>query len=104
MQWLTNYKSKSEESATNLKAVELYDGNILLLWEKQSINGYDRKYISTFMMKINKNGKKINDPIDIGSHVRLNRRDELLVMDNKVYLVSGNKMEKKLELIVFDME
>lgn len=102
VQWLTNYKTKSVESAINLKAIKLKNENILLLWEKHSINGYNSQYSSTFMMKIDKNGKKLNDPIDIGSHVRLNRRDELLRIGNKVFLVSGNKKEKKLELIVFD--
>jgi len=100
--WLTNYKTKSIESAVNLKAIKLKDENILLLWEKHAINGYNSQYFSTFMMKIDKNGKKLSEQIDIGSHVRLNRRDELLRIDNEIYLVSGNKKEKKLELIVFD--
>lgn len=104
VQWLTNYKTKSAKSAANLKAIKLKYDDILLLWEKESVNGYKYQYFSTFMMKIDKNGKKLNDPIDIGSHIRLNRRDELLRIGNKVYLVSGNKAEKKLELIVFEID
>ena len=73
------------------------------LWEKESVNGYNNQYITSYMMKIDKNGKKLCKPIDIGSHIRLNRRDELLRIDNKIYLASGNKIEKKLELILFEI-
>ncbi|MDF1546981.1 MAG: hypothetical protein P1P88_04120 [Bacteroidales bacterium] len=104
VQWLTSYRDKSIASAANLKAAKLSDGNILLIWEKYAIDGYNYKYLSTYTMKIDKDGKDLSGAIDIGNHVRLNRRDEPLVIGNKVILASGSKAEKKLELLVLEMK
>ncbi len=104
VQWLSNYKDKSKGSVENLKAVKLQDNSILLVWELVTIDGYSSNYVSTYAMKIDSNGNKLSEPVDIGSHVRLDNRDDLLVIGNKVLVVSGNEVEKKLELIVFEMK
>lgn len=104
VQWLTSYRDKGSASAANLKAAKLSDGNILLIWEKYAIDGYNYKYLSTYAMKIDKNGRDLSGAIDVGNHVRLNRRDEPLVIGNKVILALGNKSEKKLELLVLEMK
>jgi hypothetical protein len=97
-------QNKKDETAVHLKAVKLKDGNILLLWEKMAAEGYSQNYISTHAMKIDKNGQKIGSEVDLGPHVRLTRRDEPLLLDNKVVVAGGNKAEKKLELIVLDVK
>ncbi len=104
VQWLTNYKNKSKETAVHLKAVKLKDGNILLVWEKMAEDGYNKKYISTYAVKIDKNGQKISPEVDLGAHVRLTRRDEPLLFENKVIIAGGNKAGIKLELIVLDVK
>lgn len=102
--WLTNYRNNKVESAKNIKSVKLAGSEVLILWEKHSVEGYGSKYISTYAMKIDSNGNNLSGVIDIGSHVRLNRRDEPMFLNNKVFLVSGNEKEKKLELIVFSVK
>jgi hypothetical protein len=104
VQWLTKYKKRSQETAIHLKAVKLSDGNILLLWEKMKEEGYNKNYQSTVAMKIDKNGRKISEEIDLGSHVRLTRRDEPLLLENKIIIAGGNKAEKKLELVVIELK
>jgi len=104
VQWLTKYRNKSQETVAHLKALKLNDGNILLLWEKMASEGYNSKYLSTYAMKIDKNGKIVTQAMDLGSHVRLTRRDEPLIIGNKVIIASGSKSEKKLELIVLEIK
>ncbi len=102
--WLTKYRSLKKESAFNLKAVKLMDGNILILWEKyEKTSRYSRSYVATYAMKIDQNGKKISKIINLGSNIRLNRRDEILSVGSKVFIASVNSIEKKLELTVFEM-
>ena len=104
VQWLTKYRNKSMETAEQLKAIKLKDGNILLLWEKMATEGYNTKYISTYAMKIDKNGNALTRAVDIGNHLRLTRRDEPIQIGNKVIVAAGSKAEKKIELIVLNMK
>ncbi len=102
--WLTKYKNKENENATHIKTIKLNNGNILILWDKTGKEGYIEKRISTNAMIIDKNGKITKTPFDLGEHVVLNRRDEIINIDNKVYIAQGNGVEKKLELIVIDLK
>ncbi len=104
VQWLTGLRDKAKGNIVNLKSAKLQDNSILLVWEQHSVSSYNSNYISTYAMKIDGNGKKISEPVEIGSHVRLNKRDDLLVVGSKVIMVSGSAVEKKLELIVFEMK
>lgn len=94
--WLTNYQNKDQENISRLKAVKLPDGNLLLLWEKWTAD----TYVNTYAMKVTESGVKLTEPLELGAEVRLNRRDNPLVSGNQVYLVAGDKAEKKLLLIV----
>jgi hypothetical protein len=102
--WLTSYKDKNQFTAINLKAVKLPNNNILLLWELNASDGKISSYVSTRAMIIDANGEIVHPEIELSEHVRLNRRDEAMVVGNKVILASGSKNEKKLELIVLDMK
>ncbi len=102
--WLTNYKNKKVESAYHLKAVKLKNDSILLVWQTQAKEKYKGRYKSTYALKIDANGKKLSPIIKLGSHLRLNRRDEMLVIGNKVFIISGIKAEKKLELTIIDLD
>ncbi|ALG67862.1 hypothetical protein [Beggiatoa leptomitoformis] len=97
--WLTNYQDKTQANVSRLKSVKLNDGNILLLWELWT----DSQYVNTYMLKISEQGQKRSDIIALGTEVRLNRTDDILVNDNTVYIVNGNKSEKKLELIALPL-
>lgn len=104
VQWLTNYKNRSTETAAHLKAVRLKDGHILLMWEKMAKEGYSQKYISSYALKIDKNGRKVSEIVEMGNHVHLTRRDEPILLENKVIIAGGNKAEKKIELIAFEIK
>ncbi len=94
IRWLTKYNDAETSNVSRLKAVAI-NGETYLFWEKWTPS----KYVSTYMMAVDRNGKPINEPIDIGNHLRLNRRDEPFVMDNVIVFVSGNKNDSKLQIV-----
>lgn len=93
--WLTSYLNKNLSNVSRLKAVKLSENKILLLWERWTPTGY----VNTYCMKVDSLGNVLNTAVALGAHVRLNRSDDAFVDGNNVYLVSGNKAERKLELI-----
>ncbi|WP_299461011.1 hypothetical protein [uncultured Microscilla sp.] len=101
VKWLTKYRDKNKTSARHLKVAPLSNGQVLLVWEVVSKQGYST-YQNTFAMKIDANGNKLGQPVALGRHVRLGRRDDLLVMGNKVFIPAGNGVESKIELIVIN--
>lgn len=97
--WLTDYQEKEETNASRLRAAKLgslNDERILLLWETWT----PYSYRNTFALKISAAGEKEDEPVAIGPHVRLNRQDDVLVVDDAVYVVSGDGREKRLVLDV----
>ena len=98
--WLTDYKNHRKENVSRLKAVKLKNAEVLLLWEKWTPN----RYVNTYAMKVGPSGEKISAIVELGNHVRLNRRDDPLVHGGKVYLVAGNKVSRSLELIVLNIK
>lgn len=103
VKWLTNYRDKSKASARNLRIAQLNNNQILLLWEVVSQQGYRKTYQNTYAMKIDANGNTLVPPVALGEHVRLGRRDDPLVIDNKVIIPAGNGIESKIELIVIEV-
>uniref|UniRef100_UPI0011786DCF hypothetical protein n=1 Tax=Crenothrix polyspora TaxID=360316 RepID=UPI0011786DCF len=97
--WLTHYQEKNQENVSRLKTVKLNDGNLLLLWEKWTPDAY----VNTYAMKVNEAGNPLTDAVELGTQVRLNRRDDILQMGNLVYLITGDKQERKLELTVLQL-
>lgn len=98
--WLTKYANPAQETAKNMKTIKLNDGNLLFLWEKWSENNYKK----TLALKTSQDGKPIGNIVELGSQVRLDRRDDLLVKGNQVIIMSGNKNEQKLELCIIDLK
>lgn len=100
VKWLTKYANKDISNASRIKAVKVSDNKILLLWEKWTPGSY----ITTYAMLIGDSGNPGSSQIDLGSHVRLHRRDDPICVGSKVYLFTGDKIEKKLEMIVFKIK
>ncbi|OQW88961.1 MAG: hypothetical protein BWK78_08075 [Thiotrichaceae bacterium IS1] len=98
--WLTHYQDKNQENVSRLKAVKLHDGNLLLLWEKWTPD----YYVNTYAMKVDEVGNPLTEAMELGTQVRLNRRDEIWQFGNQVYLIAGDQQERKLELIVLKLE
>ena len=93
--WLTNYTDMNTENAARLKSAKLPNGDIVILWE--SWKNYD--YLSTSMMVIDANGNVKLGAQTLPTQVRLSRRDNLIVKNNSVIIFSGDKTDKKLEII-----
>lgn len=105
VKWLTNYRNKAQATARHLKVAKLGNGNIVLIWEVMvQKTKYTQTYLNTYAMKIDVNGNTLVAPAKLGEHVRLGRRDDLLVLGNKVIIPSGNGTEGKIELVVIDMK
>lgn len=98
--WLTHYLDKQQENASRLKSVKLKDGNLLLVWEKWTATAY----VNTYAMKVDEAGNSLTPIVELGTQVRLNRRDDLVAVDNQVYIVAGEREDKKLEFIVLQMK
>lgn len=98
--WLTNYTNSETENVSRLKAVHSNDGNIILLWEKWAKS----KYINTYAMRITDNGVPLTSAIELGSHIRLVRCDNIISRNNKLYIFDGNKDVLKLELVVLELK
>ncbi|MCX6880067.1 MAG: hypothetical protein NTW21_40630 [Verrucomicrobia bacterium] len=96
--WLTDYRDRAAENASRVKLARLADNSLLVLWEVWTPD----RYVATRMMRIDHAGKKLSGIIDLGSTLRLGRREDPLVVGNRVYLVSGNAPAKQLQLHVID--
>jgi hypothetical protein len=94
LNWLVDYQNKDTENASRLKVIRRND-EVLLFWEKWT----DTKFVRTYMMKLDRNGNALTEAIEIGNHLRLNRRDEPFIANDRVVFIMGNPNEKKLELV-----
>ncbi|MDX1904690.1 MAG: hypothetical protein SFU27_11070, partial [Thermonemataceae bacterium] len=91
IKWLSNYKDKNKQSASHLKTCLLANGNVLLLWKLAPYDEYFSKIPPrSQMMVIDENGKVVLPPTDLGESIKLNRRDELMLVKNKVICVDGS--------------
>ena len=95
--WTTNYQDKNKENASHLKAVKLDEQTILLLWETWSPSSY----VETYAMKVSSTGQQLSVPVSLGESVRLHRRDDPIVIDNKVtFLQAMEATENYLSLLL----
>ncbi len=96
--WLTKYFDKKQYNIHYIKAAFTKDGNILILWENQK----DGQYENTYAMKVDTNGKILVPPFQLGNYVRLDRRNNVLNLNGKTIIFSGDGKEQKWELTVLD--
>lgn len=89
--WLTKYKNKEKENVRNIKTQILPNGNILILWSKTTDSYWNPTSLESLMMVIDKNGKIITNPILLAKDIIFNRRDEILMIDNKIISVQAKE-------------
>jgi hypothetical protein len=99
VKWLVNYKNKAQENASRLKAVRLKK-EVILFWEKWT----EGTFLSTYMMKVDKEGKSISEPIEIGKHLRIGKSDEPIITNGRIVFVMGSQSDHKLELIELEIK
>ncbi|MDJ1486310.1 hypothetical protein QNI16_37870 [Cytophagaceae bacterium YF14B1] len=103
--WLTRYTNAKTENAKFMKTASLPDGNILILFGKGSKSSWDNSNsgYSPYMLTLQSNGS-INLPeYSLPADLKLNRRDEILVINNQVLIVQGNAASHSLELFALDL-
>ncbi len=84
--WLTNIKNKADPGVKHLKSTKIGE-KIILMWE-QTTNSTGK---TIMLLKVDKNGKPIGSAINLGDVITLNRRDDLMELNGKVYL-TGNHL------------
>ncbi|HMY70130.1 MAG TPA: hypothetical protein PL163_26030, partial [Leptospiraceae bacterium] len=100
IKWLTGYSNPEKENVSRAKTAELKDGSVLAVWEVWTKNSYVR----TEMSRINPGKQSASKPVSLGSGLRLSWRDDPAVKNGKVFIVSGNPLEKKLEISVISVK
>jgi hypothetical protein len=98
--WLTDYREREAGNVSRLKAVDLGKGSILLLWERWTPTAY----VSTYAMKVDAAGRRLSEPVELGSHVRLERCGLVALEGGRLLLASGDKASRQLELLVLKVK
>jgi hypothetical protein len=95
VRWLTNYTSTAQ-NASRVKLHSLSDTDALILWELWGPNNYQ----STYAMRVSPSGTITQQPVELGTLFRLNRRDDLFSHAGHVYAVAGDGANRELILNV----
>jgi len=95
--WLTSYTAEDGRSAYNIKTARLPDGNILILWKTYRPD-------ANWAMTVSAEGKQRIAPFRLPDQLHLNRRDAIMVDGRRVYIASGHRDDKRLELFVLQLK
>jgi hypothetical protein len=103
--WLTRYKNIETDNVKYIKTALLPNGNILVLFGKDKKQSWgDSNTYKSFMMVISPDGAIVSPATELNNDLKLDRRDEILVIGNRVFIIQGNETAKKLELFVLDVK
>jgi hypothetical protein len=96
--WLTNYKDAENQNVRYIKTCLLPDGNTLILYALMPSSGNAEKS-ETFMLCVDSNAK-ITIPItSLGKDFKLNRRDEIILINKQVITIEGANNTLKLNVL-----
>jgi hypothetical protein len=105
--WLTNYNNAEKENVKHIKAVLLPNGNILVIYVVDSVSSNPWKVTDenkqVFMTMLDAQGNTLLQPTALDKSIKLNKRDEIIVLNNQVISVFGTK-DKKLILNVLELK
>ncbi|MEQ3697440.1 MAG: Ig-like domain-containing protein [Pseudomonadales bacterium] len=93
IRWLTQYTDKATENASRVRLSERSDGNFTVMWEVWT----PTEYVETRAMVIDGEGAEVTPSVVLNG-VRLNRRDDLFSIGDKMYSIVGNKAAGTLEI------
>lgn len=94
--WLTDYRDKDRANASRVRAAALADGTLLILWEQWTAD----RYVATWGQRVDAFGQPRSAAVNLGSVVRLGRRDDVLVRGQDVHIFAGRAAERALDVIV----
>lgn len=95
--WLTKYAPENGPSAHNIKTTRLPDGTVLILWKTYQPE-------ANWAMTVSPEGKQLIAPFRLPDQLPLNRRDAVMVDGKRIYIASGNRIDKRLELFVLQLK
>jgi len=102
--WITSYRDPKTANASRLRAVPLAADTTLLLWEVWATAADTADdagaYRTTCAVRVDAAGRPLSQPVELGSQVRIGRRDDVLVKNGAGYLVTGDAAGKTLEVLV----
>ena len=93
--WLTNYRSTTR-NASRVKVAKTEDGRLAIFWEQWNA----RRYKTTWAMMLDARGERLVPPTEMGSALRLNRRDDPFTHRGMIVHAGGRSRARKLVLDV----
>lgn len=96
--WLTDYKDRDRENASRVKLARLGDDSLIVFWEEWT----PESYLRTRMVRVSSKGERLSEPMDLGSGLRLGRREDPVVDGNRVLLVSGSAVASQIQVHVIE--
>jgi hypothetical protein len=101
--WMTQYKNKTSENVKNIKVIGLPNDKTLIMWSKQHeyqwTDGFKQ---STFQAVLNREGEFLINPIELGESVILNRRDDILRIGDKVFILDAKDNSLIINVLELD--
>jgi hypothetical protein len=103
--WLTSFKDPQNKNVKYVKTCQLPDGNILILYTVRQFDSWgSNQQFETFMLCVDENGKITTPITSLGNNFFLNRRDEILLINNQVITIEGFGETKEIKLNVLNLK
>ena len=94
--WLTSFKDKENENVVRPKLARISENVFVALWELWG----SKNYLTTQCLVFDSEGKILRDVTDLGP-VRLSRGDDVVVLNGKVFWVTGSRHRQALRIHIF---
>jgi hypothetical protein len=105
--WLTQGKNPKTENVKYIKTALLPNGNILILYAVDELHVWKNTSESyqPYMMCIDAQGKVVLPATAIDKNIKLNRRDEIMMIGKQIILVEGiNEGGNKIRLHTLELK
>jgi uncharacterized protein YdbL (DUF1318 family) len=87
--WLTKYKNAKTENVRHIKALNLPNGNILILYNTGGSGWSERDLTQPYMMSIDAQGKIVLPAVALDKNISFSRRDEAIIVGKRLIVVQG---------------
>ena len=99
--WITSYNNGLKANASRIRVIDYDENRIFIFWEEWNNVAYGK----TMGMLLDKTGKKLTEPVEIGRGIdvlRIGRRDEPIVINGKIYFVMGDNEKFEMKFVEFN--
>ncbi len=102
--WLTAFKDATNQNVKNIKIQRLPNNNILILYVVSNNDSWNVAQQSCFMMCIDPTGKVVMPQTPLHKDFTLNRRDEIIMLNNQVISIEADEENKNIVLNVLNLK